>query len=103
MIILLPLRRNPFLKRIMQSGPSGERLLFTRVNPRRSVAMKFLAARSVARVRLALLGWTGEGARPYTSRTMTPYSFIIASIVEYSWLLSFTSTYGLLGFRLLTM
>lgn len=53
------------------------------------MARKFLGVGVVARVRLAWLGWTGEGARPYTIHT---YSFIIASIVEYSWLLSFTST-----------
>jgi hypothetical protein len=42
-------------------------------------------AGAVARVRPSLLGWTGEGARPHIIRTsMTPYSFIIASIVEYS-------------------
>ena len=43
------------------------------------------------------------GLRSTRAHGIVIYSFIIASMVEYNCVLSLTSTYGLFGFRLLTM
>jgi hypothetical protein len=37
---------------------------FIRVNPLKSVARKFFGVGTVARLRLAMLGWTGEAPVP---------------------------------------